>query len=74
MKIVKSIKQFRLLIKDVRETVEIKAKEQIEGFLGILAATLDCSVLGNMLTGKGVMRPGEEITRAGLDFKCRLIF
>ena len=61
MKIVK----FGLLIKSVSETVENEVKEQKEGFLGKLAATLADSLLGSALTGKGVVGGGEGVIRVG---------
>ena len=42
-----------------------KAKEQKGGLLGMLLGTLGASLLGNMLTGKGVNRAANEIIRAG---------
>ena len=40
--------------KGVTDTVYIEVKEQKGGFLGMLAAKLGASLLGNMLAGKGV--------------------
>ena len=54
MKIVKSLEESYLLIIAVSETVENEVKEQKGGFLGILAATPDASVLVNMLVSKEV--------------------
>ena len=34
-------------------------------FVGILLGTLNASLLGNLLTGKGVMRAGEGAIRTG---------
>ena len=56
MRIVKSLKDAGLLMKGVSETVENEVKEQKEGFLGMLAATLGASLLGSILSGKGVSR------------------
>ena len=64
-KIVKSLKESGLLIKDVSETVENKANEQKEGFLGMLAAILGASLLGNFLAGKGVVRGVDGVIRTG---------
>ena len=68
MKIVKSLKESGLLIKDVSETIKSEAKEQKGGFLGMLLGTLGASLLGNLLTGKGTNRAGEGTIRAGQDF------
>ena len=56
MKIVKSLEESGLLIKGVNETIKNEAKEQKGGFLPVLLATLAASILGNALTGKGVIR------------------
>ena len=43
----------------------MKQKKQKEGFVGMLFGTLGVSLLGNLLTGKGTIRPGEGKFRAG---------
>ena len=48
-----------MLIKDVSETFKNKVKEQRSGFLSVLVGTLGASSLGNILTGKVVMRTRE---------------
>ena len=53
MKINKSLVESCFLIKGVSETVKSEAKEQRDGFLGILLGTLGSSLLGNLLTGRG---------------------
>ena len=59
-KIVKSLEESALLIKTVSETIKNEAKEQIGGFLRILLGTLGASLLGNLLTGKGTIRDGQD--------------
>ena len=54
MKITKSLEESGLLIKGISETIKYKAKEQKGGFLGMLLDTLSTSLLGNLLTGKGI--------------------
>ena len=51
IKIIKSLEKSGLLIKDVSEKIENKAKEQKGGFFGMLLGTLGASLLGNLLTG-----------------------
>ena len=51
-KIIKSLEECGLLIKGVSKTIKNEAKEQKEGFLGMLLGTLSASLLGNLLTGK----------------------
>ena len=50
----------------------MKKKKQKGEFLGMLAAMLGASLLGNLLAGKEVIRV-EETTKAGQDFYCHLI-
>ena len=65
IKIVKSLEDSGLLLKGVTETVQNEVKEQKGGFLSMLLGTLGASLLGNILTGKGINRAGEGIVRAG---------
>ena len=64
-KIVKSLEDSDLLLKGVTESVQNEIKEQKGGFLSMLLGTLGASLLGNLLTGKGIYRAGEGIVRAG---------
>ena len=68
MKIDQSFEKSGLLIKGVIETIKNEGQEQKGGFHGMSSGTLAASALGNMLTGKGVIRAGEETIRAGQDF------
>ena len=67
IKIVESLQDSGLLLKWVTETVQNEVKEQKGGFLGMLLGTLGASLLGNLLTGKGIYRAGKGkgINRAG---------
>ena len=67
IKIVKSLKDSGFLLKGVTETVQNEVKEQKGGFLSMLLGTLGASLLGNLLTGKGINRAGKgrRINRAG---------
>ena len=53
------------MLKGVTATVQNKVKEQKGGFLSMLLGTLAVSLLGNLLTGKGIYRAGKGIVRAG---------
>ena len=64
-KIVKSLEYSGLLLKEITESVQNEIKEQKGGFLSMLLGTLGASLLGNLLTGKGVNRKGKGIHRAG---------
>ena len=52
-------------IKGVSKTIKNEAKEQKGGFLGMLLGTLGGSLLGNLLTGKNIIRAGKGTIRAG---------
>ena len=67
IKIVKSLEDSGLLLKGVTKTVQNEVKEQKGGFLSMLLGTLGASLLGNLLTGKGIYRAGKGkgINRAG---------
>ena len=43
----------------------MKKKRKKIGFLSMLLGTLGASLLGNLLSGKGIVRTGEGIVRAG---------
>ena len=58
MKIVKALEDSNLLLRGITKTIEDETKEQKGGFLGMLLGTLGASLLGNMLTGKGILRIG----------------
>ena len=68
MKILKSLEKFSLWIKRVSETIKNKAKGQKCDFLSMLLGTFSASLLGNLLTGKGTFRAGEDTIRAGQNF------
>ena len=67
IKIVSSLEDSGLLLKRVIETVQNGLKEQNEGFISMLLGTLGASLLGNLLTSRGVNRAGKgrAINRAG---------
>ena len=73
LKIVKSIENSGVLLKEVSETIQHEAKEQRGGFLSMLLGTLGASLLGDILSkglsGKGVIRTGEGTIRAGYGSK-----
>ena len=65
VKIVKSLENSGLLPEGVSEKSQNEAKEQRGGFLNMLLGTLGASLLGNILTGKGIYRAGKLIVRTG---------
>ena len=70
-KIVQSLKDSKILLKGVTKTIKNETKEQKGGFLSMLLGTLGASLLGNLLSGKGIVRAGsgdkkgKRIVRAG---------
>ena len=69
-------------MKGVTKTIKNETKEQEGGFLSMLLGTPRASSLGNLLSGKGIVRvgygnkKGKGIVRAGYgkdwDFQCYL--
>ena len=75
MKIIKALKHSGILLKGVSKTIKNETKEQRGGFLSMLLGTLGASLLGNLLTGgKGSMRAGDGIVRAGSGSKKKTKF
>ena len=84
IRIVKSLEDSGLLLREISETIQNEAKEQKGGFLTILQGTLRAILLGNILAGRGINRAGKGVIRAGcgnkredyrnkMDFQCRHI-
>ena len=67
IKIVKSLEDSGLLLKVISETVQNEVNKQKGRFLSMLLGTLGASLLGNLLTGKGIYRAGKGkgINRVG---------
>ena len=71
IKVVQALEDSNILLKGVTETTENERKEQKGGFLSMLPGTLGASLLGNLLTGKGIERAGsgnnkgKGVVRAG---------
>ena len=68
MKIVKSLQESGLLIRDVSETIKNEANKQKRGFLSMLLGTLGAGLLGNLLTGKGTITADEGTIKADENF------
>ena len=58
IKTVQALEYSNVLLKGVTETVKNEIKEQKGGFLSMSLGTLGASLLGNLLTGKGLVRAG----------------
>ena len=60
MKIVEALEDSNILLKGVTKTIKTETKEQKEGFLSMLLGTPGASLLGNVLSGKGIVRAGSK--------------
>ena len=58
IKIIQPLENSNILIKGVTKTIKNEPKEQKGGFLSMLLGALGVSLLGNLLTGKGILRAG----------------
>ena len=72
MEIVQALEDSGNLLKGVTKTIKNETKEQKGGFLSMLLGTLEASLLGNLLTGKGTVRAGEGTVRTGERIKRKL--
>ena len=58
MKMVQALEDSNILLKGVTKTIKNERKEQKGGFLSMLLGTLEASLLGSLLAGKGIVRAG----------------
>ena len=65
IKIVTALEEHDILSKGTSKTIKNKTKKQEGAFLGMLVETLGASLLGNLLTGKGLYRTGQGMYRSG---------
>ena len=70
IKIVQALEDSNVLLKGVTKTIKNKTKERKGGFLSMLLGTLGTSLLGNLLSRKGIKanlenKKGKEIVKAG---------
>ena len=60
MSIVQALEDTNILLKGVTKTIKNETKKQKGGFLSMLLGSLGANLLGNLLTGKGILRAGSE--------------
>ena len=73
MKTVQALEDSNILLKGITKTIENETKEQKAEFLSMLLGILGASLLGNLLSGKGIVsagsgnknKKGKGIARAG---------
>ena len=58
LKIVQALEDSNILLKGVTQTIKNETKEQKGEFLTMLLSTLGASLLGNLLSVKGIVRAG----------------
>ena len=69
IKIITALEEHDILLKGTAKTIKNEIKEQKGGFLSMLLGTLGTSLLGNLLTGKGLYRTGQGMYRTGQELK-----
>ena len=58
IKIVQALEDSNILLKGVTKAIKKELKNRKGGFLSMLLGTLEASLLGNLLSGKGIVRAG----------------
>ena len=66
MKIIQALENSGILLKGVTKTIKNETKTQKGNFLSMLLGALGASLLGNLLSGKGIVRAGEGIKKNSL--------
>ena len=65
IKIIQALEDSNILLKGVTKAIINETKEQKGGFLSMLLGTLGASLLGNLLTGKRIVRAGSGGNKKG---------
>ena len=69
IKILKALEDSAILLKGITKAIKNETKEQKGGFLSMLLGTLGASLLGNLLSGKGLYKTGYGICKTGYGLK-----
>ena len=69
IKIATTLEEHDILLKGTTKTINNDTKKQEGGFLSMLLGTLGVSLLGNLLTERGLYRTGKEMYRTGKGLK-----
>ena len=72
IEIVESLEDSGLLPEGDSKTIQNEAKEQKGGFFSMLLGRLSASLLGNILSGKGMNRAGEGVVAKSLSKETKL--
>ena len=65
IKVVTALEEHDILLKGTSKTIKNETKKQEGGILSMLLGTLGASLLGNLLTGRGLYRTGQGMYRTG---------
>ena len=63
LKITKALEDSNILLKGITKTIKNETKGQTGGFLSMLLGILASTLLGSMLSGKGIARAGYGISK-----------
>ena len=74
IKIVTTLGEHDILLKGTSKTIKNETKEQRGGFLSMLQGTLGASLLGTLLTRRGLYRNGQGVYRTGQGLKKLIPF
>ena len=69
IKIGTALEEHNILIRGTTKTIKNNAKKQEGRFLSMLLGTLGASLIGNLLTGKGLHRTGKGVYQTGQGLK-----
>ena len=72
IEIVESLEDSGLLPEGDSKTIQNEAKEQKGGFFSMLLGRLGASLLGNILSGRGMNRAGEGVVAKSLRKETKL--
>ena len=72
MKTLQALQDSNIFLKGVTKTIKNKTKEEEGGSLSMLLGTLGASLLGNLLTGKGIARAGTGCPFSSVSQKNRI--
>ena len=74
IKIATALEEHDIFLKGTGRAIKNNAKKQEGGFLSMLLGALGASLLGNLLTGKGMYRTGKGLYRTGQGLKKKIPF
>ena len=67
--IVTALEEHDILLRGISKTIKNETREQKRDFLSMLLGTLGASLLGNLLSGKGMYKTGQGMYGTGYELK-----